>query len=140
MTSPVIWSRCARFPPGNTSVVRAREFVGAELDARDMTYLVDSVELVVSEFVTNAVDRTHTSIGVSLEELLFCVRLTVRNGTSSTMSKTARSTDEGGRSSLIVERVSARWGVGTAPDGDTSAWALFELRAPSYEAWAARGR
>ena len=136
MTSQLVWSRQARLSPGDTSVVRAREFVGAELEAHNLTYLVDKVELVVSEFVTHAVDRTHSSIGVRLEEQLFCVRLTVDCGSSAATIPAAGSSDEWGRSVRGVDRAAADWGMGTAQNGDTFVWALFEMRAPSYESWA----
>jgi hypothetical protein len=139
MTSQVFWRRRAQFAPRHVSVALAREFVGAELDAHDLSYLVDRVELVVNELVSDAVEPTDSAIDVSVEELLFCLRLTVRSHPSCP-TPTVRCTDAGGRGSSILDRVSAGWGVGTAHHGDTSVWALFALRAPSYEAWLDRRR
>jgi hypothetical protein len=57
--------------------------------------------------------------------------LTVHNGSSSPATvKTARSTDEGGRGLLVVDRRAAHWGIDTAHNGDKSFWALFELQHP----------
>jgi hypothetical protein len=52
------------------------------------------------------------------------------------MVKTARSTDEGGRGLLIVDRCTADWGIDTATNGDKSVWALFEMQPPTYQSWA----
>jgi|tagenome__1003787_1003787.scaffolds.fasta_scaffold20988545_4 hypothetical protein len=134
MASQVIWSQEAHFSPDHTSAARARVFVGSQLNAHELGYLIDDVELVVSELVTNVLVHAHTPVSVTLEELLFCVRLTVHNGSSSpAMVKTARVTDESGRGLLIVDRRTAEWGIDTAANGDKSVWALFEVQPPPFE-------
>jgi len=137
MTSQVIWCQEAHFSPENTSAAQARVFVASQLNAHELPYLIDNVELVVSELVTNVLVHAHSAVSVTLEELPFCVRLTVHNGSSSpAMVKNARSTDEGGRGRLVIDRCSADWGIDTATNGDKSVWALFEMHTPSYESWA----
>ena len=135
MTSQVIWSQEAHFSPDYTTAAKARVFVGSQLNAHELSYLSDDVELVVSELVTNVLVHAHSAVTVTLEELLFCVRLTVHNGSSApAMVKTARSTDEGGRGLLVVDRCAEDWGIDTADNGDKSVWALFEVQPPPYQA------
>src|SRR3954454_17297981 len=134
MASQVIWSQEAHFSPDHTSAARARVFVGSQLNAHELGYLIDDVELVVSELVTNVLVHAHTAVSVTLEELLFCVRLTVHNGSSApAMIKTARPTDEGGRGLFIVDRCTEDWGIDTAGNRDRHVWALFEMEPPPYE-------
>jgi anti-sigma regulatory factor (Ser/Thr protein kinase) len=136
MTARVIWSQEAHFSPEYSSAAEARVFVGSQLNAHELTYMSDDVELVVSELVTNVLVHAHSAISVTLEELPLCVRLTVHNGSSApAMVKNTRSTDEGGRGLLIVDRCTEDWGIDTATNGDQSVWAVFELQTPSYESW-----
>ena len=133
MASQVIWSQEAHFSPDHTSAAKARVFVGTHLKAHELTYMSDDVELVVSELVTNVLVHAHTAVSVTLEELLFCVRLTVHNGSSSPAMVKTRVTSQGGRGLLIVDRCSEDWGVDTAANGDKSVWALFEVQPPPFE-------
>src|SRR4051812_22066548 len=134
MASQVIWSREAHFSPDCTSAAKARVFVGSQLHAHELTYLTGDVELVVGELVTSVLVHAHTPVSVTLEELLFCVRLRVHNGSSApAMVKTPRSTDGAGRGLMVVDRCTADWGIDNAANGDTFVWALFELRPPPFE-------
>src|SRR3954452_7502468 len=101
MASQVIWSQEAHFSPDHTSAARARVFVGSQLNAHELGYLIDDVELVVSELVTNVLVHAHTPVSLPLEQLHFLERLQAHKGSPyPAMVKTARQTDESGRGLL----------------------------------------
>src|SRR5687768_8027247 len=77
MTSQAVWSNEMRFAPASTSPAEARAFVERHLAHHELRYLVDDIRLVVSELVTNAVVHAITPIRVKIQELPFCVKLTV---------------------------------------------------------------
>jgi len=91
--------------------------------------MVEDLRLVVSELVTNAVTHARTSVTVTLQELPFCVMLTVHEHPPARRSGVIeRAGDTGGRGLAIVEQVSSEWGVSPGVDGDKSVWASFDLK------------
>ncbi|MFE9650883.1 ATP-binding protein [Streptomyces sp. NPDC006365] len=107
------------------AVGQARRFVTHTLRAWGLQEMTDTAALIVSELVTNAVRATGTSEppGHALaESALVEVQLHVRNGSlllevrdrSSTQPAMPRVVDDGaeeGRGLILVEAMSAGWGV-----------------------------
>lgn len=131
------WSHQIRLPAEVESVPRARHFVCSLLIDHRFFYLVQDVQLVVSELATNAVRHANTPFTVALEQVDRSVLLTVSDGSP---VPPVRPTNDllhtGGRGLTIVDLVSRDWGVTRRPGEAKSVWASFALRTDNGE----RGR
>ncbi|MFE7133486.1 SpoIIE family protein phosphatase [Streptomyces sp. NPDC057638] len=109
------------------SVGRARELSRALLASWGLEPLVDTVELLVSELVTNALRYGEGEIRLRLlkERTLVCE--VWDSGLVQPRRRRARDTDEGGRGLQLVGLLSAAWGSRRTPRGKT-VW--FELGLP----------
>ncbi|MFI1867676.1 SpoIIE family protein phosphatase [Streptomyces jumonjinensis] len=109
------------------SVGRARELARALLASWDLEALVDTVELLVSELVTNALRYGEGEIRLRLlrDRTLVCEVWDA--GLVQPRRRRARDTDEGGRGLQLVGLLSAAWGSRRTPRGKT-VW--FELALP----------
>jgi hypothetical protein len=135
MSPQVVWTHEARFSPEPLSASRARHFVGSHLTAHRLPYLLSDVQLVVSELVTNAYLHARTPIRVRLEEFLFCVKLSVHDGSSTRpLARVPGRLVPGGRGLAIVDECSVQWGTTAETTGGKSVWALFAVTPPSPEA------
>ncbi|ORT61169.1 PAS sensor protein [Streptomyces sp. CB03238] len=116
-----------RLPREPRSVGRARELARAQLTAWDLEPLVDTVELLVSELVTNALRYGEGEIRLRLlrDRTLVCEVWDA--GLVQPRRRRARDTDEGGRGLQLVGLLSAGWGSRRTPRGKT-VW--FELPLP----------
>jgi PAS domain S-box-containing protein len=116
-----------RLPREPRSVGRAREYARAQLVAWDLEPLVDTVELLVSELVTNAMRYGEGEIRLRLlrDRTLVCEVWDA--GLVQPRRRRARDTDEGGRGLQLVGMLSAAWGSRRTPRGKT-VW--FELALP----------
>ncbi|MEU6705240.1 SpoIIE family protein phosphatase [Streptomyces wuyuanensis] len=116
-----------RLPREPRSVGRARELARAQLGAWDLDPLVDTVELLVSELVTNALRYGEGEIRLRLlrDRTLVCEVWDA--GLVQPRRRRARDTDEGGRGLQLVGLLSAAWGSRRTPRGKT-VW--FELALP----------
>ncbi|MEV1051803.1 SpoIIE family protein phosphatase [Streptomyces sp. NPDC049887] len=116
-----------RLPREPRSVGRARELARAQLSAWDLDPLVDTVELLVSELVTNALRYGEGEIRLRLlrDRTLVCEVWDA--GLVQPRRRRARDTDEGGRGLQLVGLLSAAWGSRRTPRGKT-VW--FELALP----------
>ncbi|MCT4355493.1 PAS domain-containing SpoIIE family protein phosphatase/ATP-binding protein [Streptomyces sp. Je 1-79] len=116
-----------RLPSEPRSVGRARELARAQLTAWDLEPLVDTVELLVSELVTNALRYGEGEIRLRLlrDRTLVCEVWDA--GLVQPRRRRARDTDEGGRGLQLVGLLSAAWGSRRTPRGKT-VW--FELPLP----------
>ncbi|HEV8116018.1 MAG TPA: ATP-binding protein, partial [Acidimicrobiales bacterium] len=115
-------------PPSRESPRLARRFVEATLDGRGCAGLLDTVTLLVSEVVGNAV--LHAGSEVELTVLLGPDRLRVEVSDRSTLvphRREAAEGDLGGRGSGLIELLADAWGITGRPDGKT-VW--FELSVP----------
>ncbi|MEU4208743.1 SpoIIE family protein phosphatase [Streptomyces sp. NPDC026206] len=114
-------------PPEPRSVARARELARDQLEAWDLTDLVDTTELLVSELVTNALRYGEGEIRLRLllDRTLVCE--VWDGGHVQPRRRRARDTDEGGRGLQLVGLLSAAWGSRRTPHGKT-VW--FELGLP----------
>ncbi|MEV7087276.1 SpoIIE family protein phosphatase [Streptomyces sp. NPDC093085] len=109
------------------SVGRARELARAQLTAWDLEPLVDTVELLVSELVTNALRYGEGEIRLRLLRDRTLVCEVWDGGLVQPRRRRARDTDEGGRGLQLVGLLSAAWGSRRTPRGKT-VW--FELPLP----------
>ncbi|MEE1756356.1 SpoIIE family protein phosphatase [Streptomyces sp. SP18CS02] len=120
-----------RLPREPRSVGRARELTRAQLVAWDLEPLVDTVELLVSELVTNALRYGEGEIRLRLLRDRSLVCEVWDAGLVQPRRRRARDTDEGGRGLQLVGLLSAGWGSRRTPRGKT-VW--FELPLPDGEA------
>ncbi|MET9430979.1 MULTISPECIES: SpoIIE family protein phosphatase [unclassified Streptomyces] len=117
-----------RLPREPRSVGRARELARAQLTAWELGPLVDTVELLVSELVTNALRYGEGEIRLRLlrDRTLVCEVWDA--GLVQPRRRRARDTDEGGRGLQLVGLLSTSWGSRRTPRGKT-VW--FDLPLPS---------
>ncbi|MFI2346801.1 SpoIIE family protein phosphatase [Streptomyces sp. NPDC019443] len=116
-----------RLPREPRSVGRARELARAQLVAWNLEALVDTVELLVSELVTNALRYGEGEIRLRLLRDRTLVCEVWDSGLVQPRRRRARDTDEGGRGLQLVGLLSAAWGSRRTPRGKT-VW--FELALP----------
>ncbi|MFJ9793917.1 SpoIIE family protein phosphatase [Streptomyces globosus] len=114
--------------PEETAPGRARRFARRALTRWGLEELEDSVELLVSEVVTNAVRYAERPVTLRLlrTDVLRC-----EVGDDSPQlprQRRARETDEGGRGLFLVNRMARRWGATRLSSGKV-VW--FELPLPA---------
>ena len=122
-----------RLDPVPESAGRARRSARTMLTDWRLGHLVEDVDLVVSELVTNALLHTGASEDgsdkIRLELDLNGRRLTLRVVDSSPlppMPEEAADTAESGRGLLLVDALAAEWDWEDLPDGK-AVWAAFDL-------------
>ena len=107
----------------------ARDFVCRHLLDHQLAHLVEDVRLVASELVTNAMMHARTPIALTLEELPFCVMLSVHDDSPlQPMTAVAHVDATRGRGMNLVEQFSNGWGISPGPEDDKTVWASFALR------------
>ncbi|WP_164540555.1 ATP-binding SpoIIE family protein phosphatase [Streptomyces abyssomicinicus] len=113
--------------PETAAPGRARRLARAALDDWGLEALTDSVELLVSEVVTNAVRYSTRPITLRLlrTDVLRCE--VVDDVPQLPRLRQARATDEGGRGLYLVNRLARRWGATRLSTGK-AVW--FELNHP----------
>jgi anti-sigma regulatory factor (Ser/Thr protein kinase) len=109
----------------------ARRFARAALAQWGLPALVDDVDLVVSELITNALlhARSNRQGGIRLELLRRTDALVCRISDGSALPpapEQVAETAESGRGLLLVQAVSASWGWSYEPHGKV-VWAEFDL-------------
>ncbi|MEV8534513.1 ATP-binding SpoIIE family protein phosphatase [Streptomyces sp. NPDC051211] len=114
--------------PEETAPGRARRFARRALSRWGLEELTDSLELLVSEVVTNAVRYAERPVTLRLlrTDVLRC-----EVGDDSPQlprQRRARDTDEGGRGLFLVNRMARRWGATRLSSGKV-VW--FELALPA---------
>jgi anti-sigma regulatory factor (Ser/Thr protein kinase) len=109
-----------------------RHFVARQLGVSSFCapHIVDVVELLASELVTNVVRHTDTSVMVvSLSLRAASLRLAVQDDSRQRPTCRAVNDDEeGGRGLLLVELLATDWGVEDIVDGGKTVWAILDLR------------
>jgi anti-sigma regulatory factor (Ser/Thr protein kinase) len=121
-----------RLEPVPESAGRARRAARTMLTDWRLGHLVEDVDLVVSELVTNALLHSgegpaRTAAPIRLELALAEGRLTCRVVDSSPLPPTpeeATETAESGRGLILVEALATEWGWQELPDGK-AVWARF---------------
>ncbi|MFF7265889.1 SpoIIE family protein phosphatase [Streptomyces sp. NPDC008159] len=104
-------------PPDPAAVAGVRAAATAQLDAWGLEELGFSMELVLSELVTNAVRYGSEPIHLRLihDRTLICE---VADGSSTSPHlRYAATTDEGGRGLFLVSQLTERWGTRYTPQG-----------------------
>jgi anti-sigma regulatory factor (Ser/Thr protein kinase) len=133
-------------PPTTASVPVARRFVRARLGHAagaagaadgwaDASVDVDTVALLVSEVVTNAILHARSSVTLTVDVADDVVRITVRDGSPvQPRVHTVAPTSATGRGMLLLDRLAKRWGVEADPvTGGKVVW--FEVGETSLKGW-----
>ncbi|WP_448332384.1 SpoIIE family protein phosphatase [Streptomyces sp. DSM 41534] len=107
------------FPADPAVVARARNATSHQLSAWGLEEASFTVELVVSELVTNAIRYAGGPIGLRLirDATLIC-EVTDPSNTQPRLRR-ARTTDEGGRGLFLVAQFATRWGCRYGQSGKT---------------------
>ncbi|WP_239115730.1 SpoIIE family protein phosphatase [Streptomyces sp. SID8499] len=112
--------------PDPAAVAGTRAAACAKLDEWGLSELAFSIELVLSELVTNAIRYGSEPIHVRLihDRTLICE---VSDGSSTAPHlRYAATTEEGGRGLFLVARMTERWGTRYTPEGKVI-WAELAL-------------
>jgi anti-sigma regulatory factor (Ser/Thr protein kinase) len=124
-----MWSHETELPAVASSVSHARAFVSGHLSAHQLAYLVEDIELVVSELATNAMVHACTPFTVVLGAFENTVSLRVLDGSHKGPTLVvARGLETNGRGLVIVQALSRDWGVSAHASGGKSVWAEFDIR------------
>lgn len=116
-------TRLARDP---TSARAARRFVRDALSGDHSDDLQDTIILLVSELVTNAVVHAGSEVEVLVRLMPGTVRVEVSDTAEAVpVPRTASEEDSSGRGLALVESLARRWGVDPAPGGGKAVW--FEV-------------
>ncbi|MGI5321146.1 SpoIIE family protein phosphatase [Actinomadura nitritigenes] len=126
------------FPALPESAAHAREFVRDRLAASVASDVVCTVELLVSELVTNAVLHTRTEVGVSVRSEDGTVHAQVVDGEPrrGLVPRRRHPYTDTGRGLYLVERLASRYGAET---GRKSKTVWFELGPPGPSTRASTG-
>lgn len=110
------------------SAGQARRLVDETLRRWSCGELLDVVNLLVSEVVTNAVVHGRSQVVVTVQLRPAAVRIDVLdNGTGLPVPRVARADATSGRGMALVEALASSWGI-DARDGGKSVW--FEVPRP----------
>ena len=114
-----------RFPAELLSARAARKFVGRVLDAWGCSDLEDSIQLLVSELVTNAVIHARSDVEVALHRRADRVRVEVIDAAVEHVHRRdAGDEEQSGRGMAMTEALAEAWGIDTLMAGK-SVW--FEV-------------
>ena len=122
-----------RFPAELLSARAARKFVGQVLEQWGCSDLEDSIQLLVSELVTNAVIHARSDVEVALHLRADRVRVEVIDAAAEHVHRRdAGDEEQSGRGMAMTEALAEAWGIDTLMAGK-SVW--FEvLREPGTAA------
>ena len=128
----VLQQAATRLPPSRESPRAARRFVEGILDAWGCSEIIDTVTLLVSELVGNAVLHAGSEVELSVRLVGDRLRVDVIDrSTSVPHRREAGEGDQTGRGSDLVEIMASSWGISGRPDGK-SVW--FEVELPQAAA------
>jgi anti-sigma regulatory factor (Ser/Thr protein kinase) len=123
------------FEDETSSPAAARRFVRELLVSWGLPDLTETVELLVSEVVTNVVRHARTDGSIVVTRSPSGVRVEVSDsagGEPTPLSPEPR--QPSGRGLAIVDAMATRWGVATAPDGSGKAvWFEVDLETAESE-------
>ena len=123
--SDVLATERERFPSDVQSARAARRFAAGVLEGWGCDDIVDSVLLLVSELVTNAVIHAHSDVDVVLRLRPARVRVEIVDAAAEYVQRRdAASDDQSGRGMALTEALAVAWGVDTLVAGK-SVW--FEV-------------
>jgi hypothetical protein len=108
----------------------ARDFVARHLAEHRLTYLVDDIEVVVSDLVTNSIRNAAVPVVVSLEQMYFGVLLIVgiASGAPATSAAETIEPETWAGGLRLIELLSNEWGVDAGgADVGAATWATFRI-------------
>jgi anti-sigma regulatory factor (Ser/Thr protein kinase) len=121
-----------RLSASTESVPVARRFARHEL--RSSRADVDTVVLLVSELVTNAVLHARSDVVLTVDDQGTTVRVEVADASPLPPRLHDFAVDSAtGRGMKLLDRLARRWGAVPGKDGGKVVW--FEVGAPSEAAW-----
>ena len=110
----------AHLPPQLDSPRIARRLVARALEEWDCAAALDTVVLLVSEVVGNAVVHAGTEVQVAVRLLTHAIRIEVTDASPAQVRPQRVEADaESGRGLYLVERLAAAWGEEHTPEGKT---------------------
>ena len=129
MATTVLWEHAARYEPEAISASLARDFVARHLAEHRLAYLVDDIEVVVSDLVTNSMREAAVPVAVSLEQMYFGVLLIVGIASQAPAKRATETIPETWDGGLrLVELLSSAWGVDAGgADVSPTTWATFRI-------------
>ncbi len=131
-TAELVASERQQFPPDLQSAREARRFVVTTLRAWACEPLVDSVSLLVSELVTNAVIHAHSAVELVLHLSPDKVRVEVIDAANMGVHRRDAASDaQSGRGMALIEALASSWGIDSLLSGK-SVW--FEVSRPVQKA------
>ncbi|MGW1723385.1 SpoIIE family protein phosphatase [Streptomyces sp. NPDC002306] len=104
-------------PGDETAVSRARNLAALQLAEWGLDGLKDSMKLIVSELVTNAVRHSDGPIGLRLLRHRALTCEVFDSDICSPRLRRARITDESGRGLFMIAQMSRSWGARSVPGG-----------------------
>ncbi|KUO21772.1 ATP-binding protein [Streptomyces dysideae] len=117
-TPQPLWTYGLTIPHDPRAVGVVRATIRSILSAAKLNCIVDTVELLVSEVVTNAYQHSAMETHVSMERTPEDFRVTVwDHGLGTPMPLAPAAHDERGRGLGIVEACADQWGVRGYPHG-----------------------
>lgn len=111
-----MWS--VELPPEPASATRARRLAREQLASVCGPEALDTVSLLVTELVTNAILHARTPLRLGLETRDDHVRLCVEDASGARPERRTYATDAvTGRGLALVEKLASSWGVDATPSG-----------------------
>jgi DNA-binding NarL/FixJ family response regulator len=121
-----------RFPGELQSARAARRFVGGVLEGWQCSDLEDSIQLLVSELVTNAVIHAKSDVEVALHLRADRVRVEVVDAaTEYVHRRDAGEEEQSGRGMALTEALASAWGIDTLVAGKSVWFEVVREEAPA---------
>jgi anti-sigma regulatory factor (Ser/Thr protein kinase) len=133
----------ASWPLGHDdlSPARARHLAAGQLTDWGLADLVDTVQLLISEVVTNAVRYAPGPIQLSLRLCSSTLRCEVEDASpEAPRRRAAHDESEGGRGLALVDALTDTWRSSSSPTGKTTWFELSLSSHPEAEAGSRRAR
>jgi anti-sigma regulatory factor (Ser/Thr protein kinase) len=109
---------CVDLPPEPTSATQARALARERLGASYSQETLDTVALLVTELVTNAILHARTPLQLTLDPRPGHVRICVEDQSSEQPTLQRYEADAiTGRGLALVDQLSSSWGVDGTPSG-----------------------
>ena len=120
------WSRDAVSSAAPRTASSARDLVSSYLTEHGLLHLEDSVRVVVSELVSNALVHARTPFTITLSQSSRTLLLRVEDGSPEPpVLRTPSPMDDSGHGLRLVEALSRDWGHTPTPEGSKVVWATF---------------
>lgn len=105
-------------PPDPSSATRARALTREQLEASYSSETLDTIALLVTELVTNAILHARTPLQLTLEARPGHVRICVEDESTEQPAVRHYASDAvTGRGLALVEQLASSWGVDATPSG-----------------------